>query len=107
MKELRRLLTLARAYNYMNQGDEFVTRGETDRAVEAYGKAEELAPGNHEMIFWHAVTLANLGRIEEALPLFKRAFDLWPRWRTLVPRLPAAGQLPDDPDLIRRILDAG
>jgi uncharacterized Ntn-hydrolase superfamily protein len=104
VKEMRRLLTLARAYNYMNEGDEQMTRGDVEAAVEAYGKAEALAPDNHEMVFWHAATLAGIGRVDEALPLFKRAFDMWPNWRTLVPRLPASGLLPDDPALIQRIV---
>jgi uncharacterized Ntn-hydrolase superfamily protein len=104
VKEMRRLLTVARAYNYMNQGDEYMTHGEVERAVEAYGAAEALAPDNHEMIFWHAATLAGVGRVDEALPLFKRAFEMWPDWRTLVPRLPASGLLPDDPQLIERIV---
>jgi tetratricopeptide (TPR) repeat protein len=104
VKEMRRLLTVARAYNYMNAGDEYMTRGEVERAVEAYGTAEALAPDNHEMVFWHAATLAGIGRVAEALPLFKRAFAMWPGWRTLVPRLPASGLLPDDPELIERIV---
>jgi uncharacterized Ntn-hydrolase superfamily protein len=104
LEELRRLLTLARAYNYMNQGDELVTRGDIESAVEAYSIAEALAPDSHEMIFWHAVTLAGVGKVEEALPLFRKAFAMWPDWRTLVPRLPAAGLLPDDPDLIDRVI---
>jgi uncharacterized Ntn-hydrolase superfamily protein len=103
--ELRRLLVLARAYNSMNEGDEHMTRGDVEAAVTAYGRAEELAPGNHEMIFWHAATLAGAGRVEEALPLFRQAYELWPQWRTLVPRLPAAGLLPYDEDLIRRITE--
>ncbi len=102
--ELRRLLTLARAYNYMNQGDELMTQGDVESAVEAYSIAEVLAPDSHEMIFWHAATLAGVGRVEEALPLFRRAFAIWPDWRTLVPRLPAAGLLPNDPELIDRII---
>ncbi|MGD8869833.1 MAG: DUF1028 domain-containing protein [Gemmatimonadales bacterium] len=105
LEELRRLLTLARAYNYMNQGDELVTRGDIESAVEAYSIAEVLAPESHEMVFWHAATLAGVGRIEEALPLFRRAFTMWPNWRTLVPRLPAAGLLPDDQELIDRIVN--
>jgi uncharacterized Ntn-hydrolase superfamily protein len=102
--ELRRLLTLARAYNYMNQGDELMTQGDVESAVEAYSIAEVLVPDSHEMVFWHAATLAGVGRVEEALPLFRRAFAMWPDWRTLVPRLPAAGLLPDDPELIDRII---
>lgn len=102
--ELRRLLTVARAYNYMNEGDEHMTQGDVEKAVEAYGKAEALTPGNHEMVFWHAATLAGIGRVDEALPLFKKSFEMWPDWRTLVPRLPASGLLPDDPALIKKIV---
>jgi uncharacterized Ntn-hydrolase superfamily protein len=105
LREMRRLLTLARAYNHMNQGDEYMTQGDVEKAVDAYSVAEELVPDSHEMIFWHAATLAGVGRVEEALPLFKRAFDMWPDWRTLVPRLPASGLLPDDPELIERIIN--
>jgi len=102
--EMRRLLTLGRAYNYMNLGDELMTQGDVESAVEAYSIAEVLAPDSHEMVFWHAATLASVGRVEEALPLFRRAFTMWPDWRTLVPRLPASGLLPDDPELIDRII---
>lgn len=105
--ELRRLLTLARAYRKMNEGDDLWAEGKVADALAAYSAAETLAPGNHEMIFWHAATLAAAGRVDESLPLFAEAFSLWPLWRDLVPRLPASGLLPDDPALIARILDAG
>lgn len=107
VKELRRLLTLARAYKLMQAGDEFMADEKFDKALDAYSAAEKLAPGNHEMVFWHAVTLAGTGRTEEALPLFKKAFDMWPPWRELVKRLPASGLLPDDPELMKRIQAVG
>jgi uncharacterized Ntn-hydrolase superfamily protein len=102
--ELRRLLTLARAYRLMNEGDGHMADGDVDEAISAYSAAEALAPDNHEMIFWHAATLAAGGRVDESLPLFRRAFEMWPLWRELVQRLPAAGLLPDDPALMQRIL---
>jgi uncharacterized Ntn-hydrolase superfamily protein len=104
LQEMRRLLTMARAYRLMNEGDEHMTNGDTASAVQAYRGAEALVPGNHEMIFWHAATLAAAGEVDESLPLFKKAFDLWPRHRELVQRLPAAGLLPDDPLLMQKIL---
>jgi len=104
IRELRRLLTLARAYNHMNAGDEYFAAGEIEKAVEAYAKATELVPDNHEVLFWEAVTLATVGRLEESLPLFKKAFEMWPDWRELVQRLPASEQLPDDPELMQQIL---
>lgn len=101
--ELRRLLNMARAYRLMNEGDDFMTAGEVDKAVIAYSSAEALVPDSHEMIFWHAATLAADGKVDESLPLFKKAFEMWPLWRELVQRLPAAGLLPDDPELMQKI----
>jgi tetratricopeptide (TPR) repeat protein len=102
--ELRRLLTMARAYRLMNAGDEHMTNGDMEQAVIAYSGAEALVPDSHEMVFWHAATLAAAGEVDESLPLFKKAFDAWPLWRDLVQRLPAAGLMPDDPELMDRIL---
>ena len=47
------------------------------------------------MIYWHAVSLVNMNRIDEALPLFARAFALHEPWRDLTPRLADAGLLPE------------
>lgn len=102
--ELRRLLTMNRAYNLMNAGDEHMMLGDIEKAVDAYAAAESLVPDSHEMIFWHAATLAGAGQVDAALPLFEKAFAMWPKWRELVVRLPASGLLPDDPDLMRKIL---
>jgi uncharacterized Ntn-hydrolase superfamily protein len=102
--ELRRLLTMARAYRLMNEGDEHMTNGEVEKAIEAYSGAEALVPDSHEMIFWHAATLAAAGDVEASLPLFRKAFSMWPQWSGLVQRLPAAGLLPDDPELMEQIL---
>jgi uncharacterized Ntn-hydrolase superfamily protein len=104
LAELRRLLLTARAYNLMNEGDGHMADGDVARASDAYSAASELAPDNHETVFWHAVTLASAGRVDEALPLFEKAFGMWPRWRELVPRLPASGLLPEDEALIERIV---
>ena len=102
--EMRRLLVMARAYRLMNKGDEHMTLGEVEQAIAAYSGAEALAPDSHEMIFWHAATLAADGRVDESLPLFSKAFERWPLWRELVQRLPAAGLLPDDPAVMEKIL---
>lgn len=65
----------------MSEGNEHLTAGNVDMAVEAYGAAKVLVPDNHEMVSWHAVTLAGAGQVEQALPLFREAFAKWPRWR--------------------------
>jgi tetratricopeptide (TPR) repeat protein len=91
----------------MNAGDLAVEKKENDRALIEYRAAAELVPDNAEMVYWHAVALVNMGRVEESLPLFRRAFAKDRNWATLTPRLAKVGQLPDDDDLIRRIVGAG
>lgn len=103
LQELRRLVTLQRAYNHMNAGDLAVEHKDNEGALREYGAAEKLVPGNAEMIYWHAVALVNMGRVDESLPLFKRVFQLDRDWVTLTPRLAKVGLLPDDSKLIERI----
>jgi uncharacterized Ntn-hydrolase superfamily protein len=107
LKELRRLVTLQRAYNHMNAGDLAVEKKDNEGALREYGAAEQLVPDNAEMIFWHAVALVNMRRVEESLPLFKRVFAMDRNWIELTPRLPKSGLLPNDPKLVKRIVAAG
>lgn len=103
LRELRRLVTLQRAYRRMNDGDLAMERKDFPAALREYSSAEQLAPDNLEMLFWHAVSLVNMGRVDDALPLFRRTFQGGPGWQTLVRRLPRAGLLPDDQKLMERI----
>ena len=73
----------------------------------AAGATELTVPDNVEMTYWHAVALANMNRVEEALPLFRRVFAADPNWRTLTPRLVKSGILPDNRELIDRIINVG
>jgi len=104
LQELRRLVTLQRAYNHMNAGDLAVEKKDNEGALREYSAAEKLVPDNAEMIYWHAVALVNMGRVDESLPLFRRVFAMDKNWATLTPRLPKSGLMPDDPKLIERIL---
>ena len=106
LKELRRLATLQRAYNHMNAGDLAVEKQDHEGALREYGAAEKLVPNHPEMIFWHAVALVNMKRVDESLPLFRRVFRMDNNWVALVRRLPRAGLLPDDPALIERLVNA-
>ena len=105
--ELRRLVKLQRAYNHMNAGDLAVEKKDNEGALREYGAAEKLVPDNAEMIYWHAVALVNMGRVEESLPLFRKVFAMDRNWITLTPRLPKSGLLPDDPKIIQRIVSVG
>jgi len=104
LAELRRLYELDLAYDAMNDGDALLAAGKTDAALAKYSEGMKRAPQIAEMPFWVAVTLFSTGQEEKALPLFAEVFRKDPRWRTLVPRLPKVGLLPDDPKKIAAIL---
>jgi uncharacterized Ntn-hydrolase superfamily protein len=107
IRELRRLVTLHRAYEHMNRGDDLLGADRVQDALEEYRAAAQMAPEIEELPFWHAVTLADLGRVDEALPIFRQVFAVNADWATLVQRLPDAGLLRDDPQMMDRILSMG
>jgi uncharacterized Ntn-hydrolase superfamily protein len=70
---------------------------------EAAARVAELSRGNPEGWFWHGVTLANEGRVEEARAALGLAFAAsdGDQWRQLLQRIPML--LPADPDLLRQL----
>lgn len=103
VEELKRLVQVHRAYKHMDAGDVCAANKDWECATREYGAAEKILPEQMEVVFWHAVTLTTNGRVEEALPLFRRVFAREPKWAELVGRLPAAELLPANPELIQRI----
>ncbi len=102
--ELRRLARLQKAYNLMNEGDLAVERKDPEGALRAYAGAETLVPDNAEMVYWHAVALVNMKRVDESLPLFRKVFAADPNWKTLTPRLVGVDLIPDDKAALEQIL---
>lgn len=105
VQELKRLVKVHTAYNHMNKGDHALENGDISKAIEEYGTAERLIPDNVEMKYWHAVTLANLHRMSEALPLFKIAFDVNENWRTVTRNIAKCGILEVEEKDLMRILE--
>ncbi len=104
LQELKRLIKIAKAYNHMNKGDEYLTVNNIDGAMKEYTTAMKIYSGNPEMIFWPAVTLASNGKVQQSLPLFKKVFKVDRRWIKLLKRLPAVNQFPRDAELMEKIL---
>jgi uncharacterized Ntn-hydrolase superfamily protein len=112
--ELRRLVKIARAYRIEDEL-EAILMGQTvdTEELERLGRlgreqAEMMLreQGNPELLYWQAVGLTTAGRLEDALPIFKRVFSMDSAWRDLVPRMVDAGLLPGDEGIIKRILEA-
>jgi len=88
----------------MNNGDLAIEHNDEQGALREYAAAEEMFPDNLEMKFWHAVSLVNIGRLQQSLSLFREIFARDSNWTLLVPRLPRAGVLKADEAQIKEIL---
>jgi uncharacterized Ntn-hydrolase superfamily protein len=100
LAELGRLLDLSDAYDLATQGDDLVGEGRHEEAGDRYRRAAELAPGNHELLFWAGLAAAQAGDMPTALQRVREAIRLQPGWRELLDRLepdiaPAAGAVRD------------
>lgn len=91
LQELRRLVTVKRAYDGGFLSPE-TTFEEVDAAL---AEVEGATGGNPEMAFWASITLAQTGRMDEARRLLSRCREVDERWAELLRRLPATGQIPE------------
>jgi uncharacterized Ntn-hydrolase superfamily protein len=105
--ELKRLVNIQKAYRLMNTGDDLLSKKRVAEALDAYQSAASMLPGQIELPFWQAVTLADLGKVDEALPIFEGIFHSDPNWVELLRRLPAAGLIKNDTEMLNRILALG
>lgn len=85
--ELRRLLDLHDAYELATEGDDLVGEGRHAEAGERYREAAELAPRNHELLFWSGLAIAQGGALDEGAERVRRAIQTHPGWAELLLRL--------------------
>lgn len=105
LRELRRLMVLKKAFHHNSQGDHYLRNGDFEAAVQEFSIAESLAPDHEELVFWRAVALVNAGHMDEAAPMFRRLFRSCEAWRLLVKRIARSHFLPDDPEVLKAILE--
>jgi len=104
LNELKRLIRISRAYQHANKGDYYLEIDQIDNALEEYKLASSYYPENPELPYWSAVALTSSGDFDKAVPIFRDVFKKEPRLRILTPRLVKAGLLPDNSDLISKII---
>lgn len=102
--EIKRLLKVYRAYEHMNKGDLAVEKNDMNLAMDEYNAAMTMFPENLEMKYWTAISLANTGEVEKALPMFKEIFLQDINWKELTERLPQVGLLNVDQEVLSKIL---
>lgn len=101
--EIERLLKVYRAYEHMNAGDLAIEEGDEVKALQEYQSAGDMFPEHLEMKYlplhsylvagWFAVSLVNIGRLDEALPKFKYIFNRDKNWIELTKRIVDNGLL--------------
>lgn len=104
LRELQRLLQLQYAYDHVNRGDAAMEQAQVDAALTEYAAARRLAPDIIELQYWHAIALANAGRLDDTRDLLIPVFAAEPNWRELTRRLHRVGLLAFDRDALDFIL---
>ncbi len=103
INELERLLRIHAAYHHMNRGELAFGENDMEEAFRQYAEAQKLYPDNHEMSFWQAISLANIGKYHEAYGILYILFDESPQWKELTRRLITAEILNVDIEFIEKI----
>ena len=105
IKELKRLVKHYRAHQLLRQARILGMNGRFAEVTEAMNRALELIPDQIEFKFYLATGLFGSGQTKKALDIFKEVFSQDTRWAELVPRLVSRRMVPDDPELIKLIMD--
>ena len=102
LDEIRRLVSVRRAFFHMRLGNEAAARGDLDGTEREFAIAERSIGDNPEMRYWHAIALLGLVKIDEGLAILREVGQRDRNWIELTLRLPAAG-IALDPSVIERI----
>jgi uncharacterized Ntn-hydrolase superfamily protein len=87
LDELNRLVALREAYLLAGRADALVNEGHHDEAANLYVQASDLAPDNHELLFWAGLGAAQNGAIDTAVDRVRQAIAIQPGWEILLERL--------------------
>jgi predicted Zn-dependent protease len=104
VKEIRRLYQVHMAYGHMNNGDLAIEKNDMGEAMKEYNAAMKQMPGNLEMQYWTAITLANNKQVDKAILIFKKVFAADKNWKELTKRLPPVNLLTVSEVDLKRIM---
>src|SRR5436309_1225500 len=101
VEELKRLVSLRKAWLLFERSNELARAQHADEAVSLLKQAIALQPDFAELKFRGAEILFLAGQPQEALAAFREVFAQEPAWAEMVPRLAAVGLMPNDPTLLK------
>ena len=100
--ELRRIVTMQRAYSLLDEEGDQARAGRD--ADERYLLARQMSPDAYELVFWKGVELATAGDVEAARRELQIAFAADARWRTTLEHLAQVGNQGVTPELAALLL---
>jgi uncharacterized Ntn-hydrolase superfamily protein len=106
LKEIRRLVSVARAYNHHRRAQAAIERGDAAAMKREFEIATRLIGDNIEMRFWYAIGLLGIGEIENGIAMLRQIAINNSNWITLALRL-RPPLLTSDPELLERIRKLG
>jgi len=101
--EIRRLVSVARAYIHMRRARSAVERRDFDTLNREFETASRLIGNNPEMRFWHAIGLLAAGKVEQGIAVLRELAAGDRNWITLALRLPTV-ILPPNQAMTEQIL---
>jgi len=104
LKELRRLIRIREAFTKEDIAEDLLAQGKLAKARQLFEEASKQAPEIDEITFWRAVSLLGDNRVEEAVPLFKSAFDVNKDWRSVLRSLSRTSAFSLTPEQVQRAL---
>lgn len=100
LAELKRLLRMKRAYDWVDKGDDFLASGRFEESMHAYVKADEIVPNNEEIRFWVGVTqMGSPATREQGIATVCEIFGDSPNWKSVARSLLQKGYLSKDNSL--------
>jgi uncharacterized Ntn-hydrolase superfamily protein len=102
LKEIRRLVSVARAYFHHRRAQSALERGDNAAMKREFEVAAQLIGDNPEMRFWHAIGLLGIDEVEDGIAMLREVAAHDRNWITLALRL-RVPLLKADPALLERI----
>src|SRR6266481_6256569 len=87
--EIRRLVSIRRAYIHERRADAAVERRDLDTMEREYAAAERAIGENPEMRYWHAIALLGFGKTDDGIAMLREVAARDRNWIELTLRLPA------------------
>jgi uncharacterized Ntn-hydrolase superfamily protein len=100
--EIRRLASVAGAYQSRRRVDAALERGDLAAVDREFELAASLAGDNLEMRFWHSIVMLSTGNVEKGIAILRDLSTHSRRWVKIALRLHPP-LLPNDPALMERI----